>query len=105
MKRQLIKYVRNDKKQPIGVIVSFVENIEGEEKCYIGWSKCNVKSDSWDRDFGLKVAINRAYFYGDNPDKPYRVAQSVSKEFINMVARSKRFFKDAKFPFNISRLA
>jgi hypothetical protein len=110
MKRQLIKYVRDNKPSsgskgsPKGVIVSFIEEINGEAKCYIGWSLCS-KADAWNKDFGLKVAVNRAYFYGDNPDRPYRVAQSVSKEFINMIGRSKKFFKDVEFPTNIKTLA
>lgn len=101
MKQQLVKYIRDEKtKTPKGMVISFVDS----GKLFVGWSLCS-KADTWDKDMARKIAVNRAYFYGDNPNKPYRVAQSASKEFIKMVERSKRFFKDSELPSNIKCLS
>ena len=99
MKKQLVKYVRNEKRQPIGLIVSFVEN----EKIYIGWSKCS-KRDVWSKELGQKIAFSRAYFHGDNPTVKCEVAYSVKSDFIKMAERSERFFKGAVLPDSVKEI-
>jgi len=48
----LIQYLRDDNRQPYGVIIATDEDS-------IGWSLCH-KNDRWDRDFGIKKATYRA---------------------------------------------
>lgn len=100
MERQLIKYLRKDKtKEPKGIIVSFTE----DNKIYVGYSLCS-KRDAWDKELGFKIAINRAYFYGDNEYQIYPIAQSAKNEFVKMIERSERFFKGANLPSNIKEI-
>ena len=99
MKRQLIKYIRKNDKTPIGTLISFVE----QDKIYIGWSLLN-KKDEWHRYKGMKIAINRGYFYGDNETLTYPLAQSIKNDFIKMAQRSERFFKGAKLPSNVKEI-
>lgn len=49
-------FVRNKKKQPVGVLVA----VKYDKKVYIGWSKCNTKLDRFDRKFGFYLAVVRA---------------------------------------------
>lgn len=53
----LIEYVRNKKREKIGVLVA----LPSKNGFSIGWSKCNTsKNDKFDRDLGLILAIGRA---------------------------------------------
>ena len=59
----IVQYVRNEKKQPIGVVVA-------KDKDKIGWSLWNNKKiyitnnfaicDKWDKNFGKNLAMKRA---------------------------------------------
>lgn len=49
----LVKYVRNKKGHPIGVVVAIDKN-------KIGWSMCH-KDDKWNKEFGKNIAVNRAW--------------------------------------------
>lgn len=104
----LIKYIRTPKKyipqvginpdgapyayfkvvggDPIGVIVAI-------DRDRIGWSLCN-KKDTFDKQIGLRIALNRAEFYGTN--KSFLLEQipdSIREEIIEMYTRSEKYFK------------
>ena len=76
----LIKYVRDNKRRPIGVVVAV-----GATK--VGWSKCH-RADDWDKKMGLKIAIGRAYHPKDIP-APYCMRPEVDQ----MEQRSLAYFK------------
>jgi hypothetical protein len=91
MHKTLIKYVRDRKRQPVGVITAFVEN---GDICY-GWSLLNRKAgDRWNRDIGLNLALARAVPLPEIALKAlnHEVPQSVSKDLTSMVYRAKSYF-------------
>lgn len=49
----LVKYVRDENRKPVGVVVAVDSNM-------VGWSKCH-KGDKWNKDLGKAIALNRAW--------------------------------------------
>jgi hypothetical protein len=57
----LIEYVRHPiTGQRCGVVVA-VDLKDGTGSIGVGWSACHHKKDTWNKDLGLTIAINRAY--------------------------------------------
>ena len=80
----LIKYVRDKKGKPFGVVVARGANL-------VGWSKCN-KSDKWDRSVGLEIAFDRAYSSEPLLDI-LDIPKDMAKDFYDMIIRSRKYYK------------
>lgn len=88
---EIFEYINrnsNGVNKKIGVIVGMNDN--GTIK--IGWSKCNVKMDVFNRHTGLKMAKERAL--KGNPPAP----ACFRKHLRQFSARCVRYFKNAKNP-------
>lgn len=85
----LIKYIRNKKGQPRGVVVALRDN---DEVLY-GYSLCNP-IDRWDRHEALERAINRAMERDyEIPTAPNTIKQ-ILEEYDNLSKRAVKYFKD-----------
>lgn len=51
-----IYYLRYKDKTPYGVVVGIVNNND----IFVGYSKCNLKDDRWNRYIGIMQAINKS---------------------------------------------
>ncbi len=80
----LIRYVRNKRREKIGVLVALGRN-------NVGWSRCN-KTDRFNKDRGLHIAIMRAQMY-NTMELASRVCPSMQLDYIKMVNRANRYFK------------
>jgi len=81
-KMELIKFVRVHKKgqnKKVGALVALSSK-------QIGWSKCNKKDD-----FSEEIALNLAR--GRALHTPSKVPNSLHKEYLSMVLRAHRYFK------------
>ena len=76
----LVKYVRDEKRKPVGVVVA-----TGKYK--VGWSLCS-KEDKWDKKVGMTMAVGRAVM-----PKTGFPAQSVRKTVDEMKAKAVEFYK------------
>ena len=84
MKLQYFKrYNSSDKK---GVMVALPIEEEGIVK--FGFSLCHRQLDKFNRDFGKKLAINRAMC-----DRPLSIPDSMEKEFNEFKERCKKYYK------------
>lgn len=81
----IIKYVRDRKGKPRGVIVA--TKVE-ETRYSIGWSLCNP-ADSFNKRMGLQIAIGRATALADLMEMP----PSLHSHLGDMVKRANRYFK------------
>lgn len=91
MSKVLIKYVRDRKKNPVGVVTAFVHN----DDIHYGWSLVNRKAgDRWNREYGLNLAVSRGEPLTQIALDALgnKIPQSVSKELTNMVYRAKSYF-------------
>ena len=88
---ELIEYVRNKKRTPIGVVVAKLVPQKDFLPCIgIGWSMANKKAgDKFDREVGLDLARARCE-YPSKKQIPYSVAKVMNR----MNERSKKYFKD-----------
>ena len=63
----LVKYLRDKKGRRCGCVVAKVEIVKtwdgveyGETPSIVlGWSRCNLKEDKWDKNLALKIALGR----------------------------------------------
>ena len=76
----LVKYVRDAKRKPVGVVVA-------TGKYNVGWSLCS-KEDKWNKKVGITMAVGRAIL--PKIDSP---AQTVSKVVNEMKAKAVEFYK------------
>lgn len=93
----IYSYVRDRKNRKVGVVIAFTNY----KTVYVGWSKCNIKLDKFNKYIGLEKAINSAEpadhiqrvngkMFGRYMKKvPYSVVPFLSK----MIERSKRYYK------------
>jgi 1,4-dihydroxy-2-naphthoyl-CoA synthase len=58
----LIRYVRNEQREKIGVVVALGKGKIGWSICYQGdpWDEDAPPADKFDKELGLKIAIGRA---------------------------------------------
>ena len=79
----IFEYVRDTNRRKIGILVALNKN-------QIGWSKCNIKKDRFDKEMGLKIAIGRAnkapLFLMENYELPRDIHYNI-RPFINRVCR------------------
>jgi len=77
----LVSYVRNKKREKIGVVVAIYRD-------QVGWSLCRTKLDRFDKDLGLRIAYGRA-ITGSATKPP----TTVMKTYNDMMDRSKAYYK------------
>jgi hypothetical protein len=86
----LIEYARKNGRK-IGVVVA----LSKEE---IGWSRCHMNLDRFDKQTGIKIAEARAIKH-DLMTNAERCADSIKPDFIKMVRRANRYFKPDNSPY------
>lgn len=64
----LIRYARKKNRHPIGVVVADIK----DGKLRIGWSKCHLSLDRWNRKEGLRMAVARLDRHGERLAKMTR---------------------------------
>ena len=74
----LVKYVRDHKKRPVGVVVA-------TDKDRVGWSLCS-KHDEWKKEVGKAIAIGRTF-------EPVPPAKTVVKAVEAMRERAAKYYK------------
>lgn len=94
--KMIKKYIRDEKGNPIGMMVA---DAVGEDKYGIGYSIVKKNSsDVFDKDLGEQIALNRARHQRSNEkilngDVPSTVGKKNMETFID---RSIRYFKNRK---------
>lgn len=90
MQTLLKEYIRNEKKEPIGMVVALREG----QDVYYGFSLLNTTQDRFNKAEGLKIAVARAkaekYKLPEVPDRLAMVIDGYSK----LQERAVRYFKD-----------
>jgi len=95
-KRALVQYVRNNKRQPIGVFVAL-------GKMSIGWSRLHrtyssyfntYYGDDWDKEKGIEIALRRAMKYSDYHEFQKKLPDSMLIEGYAFIERVNRYYKD-----------
>jgi hypothetical protein len=91
----LLQYVRNRKKERVGVLLAYNDG----SSVKLGWSKCNVKTEPFDREIGIQKALaeNRVVNLDDiNEFKDLlenQLPHSLNNELNNMLDRIDRYFQ------------
>lgn len=86
--KNLICEMVRERHRRVGVIVGLRE----DESIKIGWAKCNVKLDKFDREKGLDMAEARARKILTSP----KVPDCMRRQLNEFCARSIRYFKGAR---------
>jgi hypothetical protein len=89
MQNTLIRYIRNKKGQPRGVVVALRDN---NEVCY-GYSICNP-IDPWNKHKGLKIAVARALAREYELPKAENTTKQIMEGYVNLSKRAVNYFKD-----------
>ena len=92
-KNEIIQYIRDNKRNKIGVMAAFRHN----EEVYIGWSLCS-KQDVFDREFGIELAKNRAVKLFDYEYISDKFPYSILGDLEMFIDRCVRYFKDGVYP-------
>jgi hypothetical protein len=88
--RTLKQYVRDRKGNPRGIVVATVI----DDEIRLGWSFVNTKAgDSFKKDLGLKIALNRAV-RGHSPGRTVQIPYSVNKVLHSMTYRANRYYNN-----------
>jgi hypothetical protein len=83
----VVYYIRDDKKRPIGVL--YAKKV-ADDRIKVGWSKCNVRCDVFDKKKGRAIAEGRA-LTGSNMELPRDVAKRIDA----FCERAAKYFKVA----------
>ena len=89
MEHTLIRYIRNKKGQPRGVVVALRDN---NEVCY-GYSICNP-IDPWNKHMGLKIAVARALAREYELPQAENTTKQIMEGYVNLSKRAVNYFKD-----------
>lgn len=89
-------YIRDKNNHKVGVLVAILD--EEEQNVRIGFSKCNTKLDSFDRDLGLHIASARARKNSDRLLTKYNVPFKVQEYLPQFLYSCGKYYKDKKFP-------
>ena len=71
----------------VGVFAAYVSS---ENEIVVGWSKCNIKRDKFDKGLGQRIALGRAGLR-----IIAKIPQKYEPEVMMMVERAKKYFKGA----------
>lgn len=90
METKLLKYIRNKKGEPRGVVVAIRK---GDEVNY-GYSLCHSTKDKWDRHTGIIIAEYRALSESYKLPKAENTQKIIEKAFSDLSKRAVNYFKD-----------
>jgi hypothetical protein len=90
----MVQYIRNKKRQRVGVMVAVEDKIEN--RIMIGFSKCNMPLDCFDKYQGRNIAIGRAITW-DAVHRNYKIPHSIIEPLKGFIARCKLYYKDKDF--------
>jgi len=80
----LISYIRDNKNQKIGMLISGINKYKNNNVC-IGWSLCN-KQDQFDKYIGFDIAQGRTYLndriYENHVDENFNIFEFIPKTVI-----------------------
>jgi hypothetical protein len=85
MNIEIIQFVRNKKRQPVGIVVA---RKHPDGHVCLGWSRC-CRLDRFNKNLGLELARGRTLGWVGN----YRVPGDVKKVLETMKDRASRYFK------------
>lgn len=88
----IIKYVKNKKGQPIGVVLA---TKTFDNQFSVGWSLCKINghnADKFDKKFGVQIAAARAKAGYDLKKIPH----TIFNHWAEMTHRGAKYFKDCK---------
>ncbi len=85
----LKQFVRNKDGTKVGIFVA----LRQEDKILIGWSKCHMRLDKFNKKVGITIATNRAYLA---EKRDFVLPHSMRDNFLNFEDRAIRYFKDCK---------
>ncbi|MFW6377599.1 MAG: hypothetical protein ACOCZ5_03030, partial [bacterium] len=94
MKDYIIKHIRDKKGNPYATLVGYCEN-----GCvFIGDAKCNKKFDTFKKNRGVQIALNRAKKYSNFYNRGKYITffnrnELLDNEIINFSRRCKKYFK------------
>ena len=86
-RNMITEHVRERNKR-VGMLLA----VEKDGVVKVGWSRCNRKEDSFDREIGLELAESRAMGLTGSPALPLAMKRQVAEFY----KRCYRYFKDAK---------
>ena len=92
---EYIRKRKNGHTHKVGVILGTLVNIGGDAVIKIGWSKCNIKEDTFNSERGIELAKGRVY--NETPTIT-PTPDSIRKQVRQFGARCVRYFK------NVNRL-
>ena len=84
MNTEIIQFVRNKKRQPVGVVVA--RKIDGYVR--LGWSRCS-RQDRFNKNLGLELARGRTLGWVGN----YQIPHDVNKTLAVMKDRARKYFR------------
>jgi hypothetical protein len=90
-KHTVVKYVRNKKGNPIGVLVA----VKGDRGFRIGYSLCRIGLDKFKKETGLKIAFGRADVWGLVPQE---IPRDIAKNLPSFLERCKKYYKTTNVP-------
>lgn len=93
--KYLLKYQRDKHGRPTGVVIAFKDL---NNKVRLGWSKCNVKLEQFDKHIGINKAIGASIpVFPAEPNLNHYlkevVPNSLSKLVSEMKERAVKYFK------------
>ncbi len=98
-KPTILEYVRDKHRRKIGVMIAIVTFCADEDdRIIIGWSKCKVRAekkedtDTFDRERGIHIAIQRAEKYFDYYFDTLPIPRSMILNFERFVKKCKNYY-------------
>lgn len=96
----IVHHIKNNKGNKIATLIAVLEE---DNTVLIGFSKCKLWADKFDKQIGTDIALTRAYkwkhrYLGDadeSEDKGVIVPYSLAYELYKFVMRCERYFKNA----------
>jgi len=86
--KALVKYVRGSKNSRVGVVVAIGRG-------QVGWSRCNNRLDTFDKQRGLVIAMGRAGAYCNVAMTALETIPSSMRDAVmDMHNRSQRYYKE-----------
>lgn len=92
MQNVIKQYIRDEKNNPRGVCVAVRDN----DEIFYGFSLCNPE-DKYDKDLGLRIALNRASAPSYQLPKVEDRNDQVRSAFENLEERALKYFKDLQY--------
>lgn len=87
----MVQFIRNKKRTPTGVMVAFLAN---ESTINIGWSKCKMHEDYFDRGEGKLQAMERAMVPKIPKDgEESWIPHSAQKDLAYFAERARKYYK------------